>query len=101
MLAECKTHATEYMAAPFTQTGQNGAMMYHFLYDSLAPEGLIKENIDPTVCNINGEFDVICFLLTRQVIATITWWLMQWQLLSILHRYNRRTSINVDTGENE
>jgi hypothetical protein len=64
-LAECTAHATVYMTAlPVTRDGQNASMLYHFLYDSLTPEGLLNVNIDPSIFTINGEVDGLCLLRT-------------------------------------
>jgi hypothetical protein len=43
-MAECSAHAAVYITLPITRNGQNACMLYHFLYDSLTPEGLVKVN---------------------------------------------------------
>jgi hypothetical protein len=62
-LAECQAHATTYMAG-VTATGQQAVMLYHFLFDSLTPEGLSKINVDTTPFTIKNERDGLCFLRT-------------------------------------
>jgi hypothetical protein len=60
-MAECSAHAAVYMTLPITRNGQNACMIYHFLYNSLTPEGLVKVNVDTTSFFINGEFDSLCY----------------------------------------
>jgi hypothetical protein len=50
--------------APVTQTGENGAMIHHFLYGLITHKGLVKAITDPAVFIINGEFTGLCFLRT-------------------------------------
>jgi hypothetical protein len=62
-LAEWQAHATAYMAG-VTVTGQLSVMLYHFLFDSLTPEGRAKVDVDKTPFTINNELDGLCFLRT-------------------------------------